>query len=401
MIDIYSHPVWKGVSRFKKPAHLLRIFLARQYSKFIPQTKFIGVTGSVGKTTTVSACQAVLSQQFATISTLDTVKGVPNLDTVFSLPMTILRANHKVEKIVLELGVEYPGEMDFYLTLVQPATAIVTRIANAHSEYLGDLEDIAREKGKLLEQLPQAGFAILNYDDLVVRKLSESTQAKVLYFGTDSKNCNVWASDIKIKDFSLEFGLHFGVERVSIKSKLLGLHFVYPLLAASALGISCGMPLTKIKKGLESINASEHRLQALEGYNDSIILDDTYNGAPVAIEQGLETLSRVPARRRIVVLGEMKELGLFSEQLHRKIAQKIYQEKPDLVFLGTGDTKYIADELLKLGFIADRLESNMKNPEIVNQLLKLLHRGDVVFVKGAHSVRLDEVVSRLVKLKKT
>lgn len=400
MIEINKHPVWRGVNPLKKPAHLLRLKLARQYSKMISQAKFIGVTGSVGKTTTVSACKEVLSQQFKTISSLDAAKDTPNLDMVFSLPITILRTRPSIEKVVLEMGIEYQGEMEFFLTLVHPQTAVVTRVANAHSEYLGGIENIAREKGRLVEQLPEGGAAILNYDDPLVRKMADHTRANVYFYGTDPEHCNVWASDIRIKDFELIFGLNFGVERIEVRSKLLGTHFVYPLLAAATLGVSCNMSLTKIKRGLEEVKPAPHRMQALDGFNDSVILDDTYNAAPVAVEQALETLSRVPAHRRIVVLGEMKELGPFSEELHRRLAQKIFQERPDLVFLGSGDTKYIADELLKLGFLSERLESNVKNPEIVSKLLKILSKGDVVLVKGAHSVRLDEVVSRLVKLKK-
>ena len=378
----------------------MRIFLARQYGKLLPSSKFIGVTGSVGKTTTVIASQAVLMQKYKTISTAQTHAEMPNLDTIFNLPMTILRVRPGIEKIVLEMGIEYKGEMDFYLHLIQPQTAIVTRIANAHSEFLGDVEEIASEKGKLVASLPAAGVAILNFDDPLVKKMAETTKAKVLYFGTNSKECHVWASDIKITNFQLSFGLNYGVESVEIKSHFLGLHQVYPLLAAATLGLEASIPLMKIKKALESIAPPEHRLQPLEGYNNSIVLDDTYNAAPIALDEALDTLSRVSAHRRIAVIGEMRELGEFSEKLHRLIARKIMKEQPDLVFLGIGDTKYIAEELLNLGWNQDRLEYNLKNPEIVNKLLQVLTKGDVVLVKGARANRLDEVVSRLVGLKK-
>src|SRR3989344_1975180 len=273
MIDINSHPIWRGINPFKKRGHLLRIFLARQYGKLLPSSKFIGVTGSVGKTTTVIASQAVLMQKYKTISTAQTHAEMPNLDTIFNLPMTILRVRPGIEKIVLEMGIEYKGEMDFYLHLIQPQTAIVTRIANAHSEFLGDVEEIASEKGKLVASLPAAGVAILNFDDPLVKKMAETTKAKVLYFGTNSKECHVWASDIKITNFQLSFGLNYGVESVEIKSHFLGLHQVYPLLAAATLGLEASIPLMKIKKALESIAPPEHRLQPLDGDNNSIVLD--------------------------------------------------------------------------------------------------------------------------------
>lgn len=398
MIDIKTHPIFKGTNPLKKHAHLARIYLAQKYAKMLTRDKFIGITGSVGKTSTVLACQAVLSQKFKTTSTLETDKKVPNLDMVFNLPMTILRVRPSTEKVVIEMGIEFPGEMDFYLSLVQPQTGIVTRIANAHSQFLGGVEDILKEKGKLIEQLPKEGFAILNYDDPLVRTLSTKTKAQVLSYGLTNE-ADVHASHIKVENFQLKFGINYGVERVDLKTKFLGRHMVYALLAAAALGISVGISLPKIKKALEAIEPADHRLKAFEGFNDSIILDDSYNAAPVAVEEAIETLSELPARRRIVVLGEMKELGEFSEKMHRQIAQKLYKEKPDLVFLGTGEANIIADELIKLGFIPERIDYNLKNSEIVNKLFKILAKGDVVLVKGAHSLRLDEVVDRLVKLK--
>lgn len=399
-MDISKHPIWQGntywgsINPIKKRAHLVRFFLARQYAKLFPREMFIGVTGSVGKTITTSACKQVLQEKFNTISTLT------NLDTILNIPITILKIRPKVKRVVLEMGVEYPGEMDFYLSLVKPAIAILTKISLQHSEFLGGLEDIAREKGKLITQLPEKGFAILNYDDPIVRKIADQTKAEVVFYGTDPKKCHVFAGKIRIVSFQTLFELNYGVERVEVKSNLLGTHQVYALTAAAALGVTQGLSLTTIKKGLEKVVPAEHRMQILNGFNNSIIIDDTHNGAFNAIEEAIETLNYLPARRRILVLGEMRELGEYCEKLHRLIAQKIYKEKIDLVLLGGGSTKYINDELIKLGFIPDRVMHNLQNPQIVSKLLKILAKGDIVLVKGARLTRLDEVVARIVKKQK-
>lgn len=398
--NINNHPVWKGVNPIKKQGHLVRLFLAKQYAKSIPREKLVGIIGSVGKTTTALASEAVLGQKYKTISTTQNSKLTSSLDPIFSIPITLLKVKKGVEKVILEMGIEYPGEMDFYLSIIKPKTAIVTRLSLEHSEFLGDLEQIINEEAKLIQSLPKDGLAILNYDDQLSRSLSEKTESQILFYGTDSQNCHVWADKIKIQDFVTSFELNYGVERVAVKSKLLGLHQVYPLLAAASLGISFDMPLITIKKGLELVEPAEHRLQALTGFNGSILLDDTYNAQPVAVEEALETLNHVPARRRIVVLGEMKELGAFSEKMHRNVAQQIFKQKIDLVFTGTGDTKYILDELNKLGFPDERIEGNLQNPQIVSKLLKVLVKGDVVLVKGAHSTKLNEVVEKLVRLQK-
>lgn len=352
---------------------------------------FIGVTGSVGKTMTTQAAVAVLSLKYNTLST------TPNLDPFLNIPLTILKIKPKVKKVVLEMGVEYKEEMDYYLSLVKPKVCIITRISFAHTEYLNSIEEIIEEKGKLVEQIPPDGVAILNWDDPNCRKMAEKCKGEVVFYGLDQKNCNVWAGNIKIENFRTSFELNYGVERVQINYQLLGDHQVYPALAAAALGIVEGIPLTTIKKGLESIFATEHRLVPIPGPNGSIILDDTYNSSPVAVEAAIDTLLKVPARRRVLVLGEMRELGKHSERLHRSLAQKIYKEKIDHVILGQGEALFIAEELKSLGYLDERLDSGLQNSQIVGKLLNILSKGDVCLIKGSRAVRLDEVVKRITK----
>lgn len=397
-MDIVSHPIWEQLTPyktkipgFKKPLHLLKIYLARQYAKLYSQEIFIGVTGSVGKTTCIQAALSILSQKYKTLATL------PNLDPILNIPSTILQIKPGIKKVILEMGIEYPGEMDFYLSLAQPQTVVITKIAYAHSEYLGNLDEITKEKGKLVEQLDEEGVAILNWDDPPCRKLAKGCRGTIVYFGTDPQNCTVWAGNIKLEDFKTTFELNLGVERVKVNFKLLGLHFVYPALAAAAIGVVNNVPLTKIKLALEDFEPSEHRMQTFSGPNGSLILDDTYNSSPAAVEAAIDTLLQISARRRVLVLGEMRELGAYSDQLHRQIAQKIFKEKIDLCFFGQGDAQIIAEELKSLGFWEERVESNLQNSQIVAKLLKNLGKGDVVLIKGSRAVRLDEVVKRITK----
>lgn len=399
-MDIFSHPIWEQVTpyktkipTYKKPLHLLRIYLARQYTRLYSKDLYIGITGSVGKTTCVQAAASVLSQKFKTLSTF------PNLDPVLNIPATLLQVNPGVKKVLLEMGIEYKGEMDFYLSLVRPNTVIFTKIAYAHSEYLGNLDEIIEEKGKLIEQLDDSGVAILNWDDNISKKLAKKCRGSVIYYGSDPQNCTVWAGNIRVENFKTTFELNLGVERVKVNFPLLGSHQVYPALAAATLGVVNDIPLTKIKLALESVRPSEHRMQIVAGPNDSIILDDTYNSSPAALDSAIDTLLQVSARRRVLVLGEMRELGKYSEGLHRQIGQKIFKEKIDLVYLGQGDAQFIAEELKSLGFWEEKVEANLQNSQIVGKLLKNLGKGDVVLIKGSRAVRLDEVVKRIAKNK--
>lgn len=389
--NIDKHPIWKKIQPFKIPLHKFRFSVARNYAKLYSGERFIGITGSVGKSTTSLCCYFVLKQKF------NVLKTVNNLDTIFNLPITLLKVRPKIQKVILELGVEYPNEMDFYFSMVRPATAIITKIAPQHTEFLGGIEGIVNEKSKLVKQLPETGTAILNWDDINVRKMADLTKAQIIYYGTNPKTCHIWASNIRIENYKTVFELNYGVERVEVQMNLIGEHYVTSALAAAALGLHNGMLLMHIKKGLEEVTAGEHRMQLLNGQNNTMILDDTYNNAPAALEAALDVLNKLPAGRRILVLGEMRELGDLTKKMHQQIAQKIYSEKVDFVLLGQGDTKYISEELKSLGYPENRLEENLSNSQIVSQILQLGKKGDLILVKAARSIRFDEIVKRISK----
>lgn len=363
-----------------KQIQQLKVYLARQYAKLFKQEMFIAVTGSFGKTACIEAIREVLSQKYKTISTQ------ANADPVQAVPSVILKINPSIQKVVLEMGTENQSDMDFYLSIIKPQIAVVTKT-----------KEITEEENKLVRSLDKDGVAVLNYDDSYCRGLAKECGGTVAYYGTDSANCTLWAGNIKVENFATTFELNFGVERIKVDFQLLGLSNVYAALAGALVGIVSGVPLTRIKFALDSIKPLEHHLQVVSGPNGSILLDDTYNSSPDTLEEAIDTLLILPARRRIVVLGEMRGLGDFSEKLYRGIAQKIYKEKLDFVFLGQGDTEFIADELNSLGYRDDRIESNLGNSEIVSKLLRVLDKGDVCLIKGSGAIRLDEVVKRIKK----
>ncbi len=364
------------------PIFFLRNYLARQYAKLYPREMFIGVTGMVGKTACVAACNAVLSKKYKTLTTK------PGLEPSLNIPSTILKLNPKIKKVVLEMGVKNEMEMDFYLSLVKPKVVILTECGS---------DGVLKGAEKLFESLGKDGMAIVNWDDPNSRKLARNLKDNVVYFGRDSKNCTIWAGNIQIENFTTTFELNLGVERVKVNFKLLGLHQVYPALAAALSGVVCGIPLTRIKLALESIIPQEHELQAVAGPNGSVILDDTHHFTKSTFDSAIDTLLVVPARRRMVVLGGIKEQGEYFEKLQKYVAQKLYKEKIDFVFLGQGETQTIASELQSLGFWEERLEFNLQNSQLVAKLLKTLGKGDVCLLQGPFSVRLDEVVKRIAK----
>lgn len=390
-MEIKKHPAWKNVSGFKKPLHSAKFFIAKNMAALYPRSHFVAISGSVGKTTTKQLSLAILSQKYKTIATDD------NLDSFFNIPKTLLNLRPHIQKVILEVDSNSPGEADFFLSLVRPSTAVLTRISYFQNDILSEQNQTNLEEVKVVKQLPKDGFAILNWDDLFVRRLAEESQAQVIFYGTDPKNCHVWADKVKIEKGWTYFELNYGVERVGIELKLLGKQFITDALAAASLGISLGISLFNIKKALEKVDTSLHKMQLLEGLGSYLVLDDTYSSSPLSLIGAVDVLTSLPSKRKIAVLGEMKDIGVYSEELHRSVAQEIYKNRVDYLLLGPGDTKFLADELIKLGFPAERIDLNLTNPQMVSKILGNVGKGDLVLVKGSWTTRLDEVVKRITR----
>ena len=321
-------PIFDKNFYFKKPANLVKYYLSKQYVKLYSKDRFVAVCGSLGKTTTVRFSQKVLSQKFKTFSTQS------DKDHLFEVTSALLKINPSYKKVILEFG-GLLGEMDFYSSIILPKIVIVTNI---------NQDEVFNETNKLLSQLPSDGIAMLNWDDAFCKKLSKEINATVIYYGTDPQNCTVWAGNAKIENFKTTFELNLGVERVKVELSTLGIHQIYPALAAATLGVVSNIPLTKIKIALESTEGQDHKMQFHQGPNGSFLLDDTYSSSPIELDFAIDTLLQIPARRRILILGEMNNSIKYSPEDFRKIAEKIYKEKLDFVYLGQGFIKNVLDD---------------------------------------------------------
>lgn len=356
-------------------------FVAQKYIKFFPKSAFILVTGLVNRSTTIDALVSVLNQRFP-ISTITDINSVDDIDK------KILKLKPNVKKVILEFLPQKVNEAEQIMHLIKPSIVILTKTQN---------DQVALNN--LITQLPSETLLLANYDDIFSRKITENIKASVTFFGTDPDKCLVWAENFKIDDFSTTFEINYGVERVKANLKLLGIHNIYPAMAATTLALTLGLSLTSVKNALEKVEPQDHVLTALLGYNGSFVIDDTLKNTPFSVEAAIDTLMQIPARRHILVLGEIPNLGTDSENIHRKIARKIFKDKVDLVLLGLGDANFVVDELEKLGFISERVMANLQIPQMTSKLLKELRKGDVCLVKGDKISRLDEVVRRIATIK--
>ena len=351
--------------------------------------RVIGVTGSVGKTTTKELVAAVLSTRYRTFKT----EG--NYNNEIGLPLMLLKLTEAHERAVLELGFYQVGEIKFSCDLAHPHVGVVNNIYPVHLERAGSLENIARGKGELVEALPPApgGVAILNYDDPLVLAMRARTRARVVTYGLDPA-ADIWADNIESLGLGgIHFDLHHRNEALHVRVPLLGRHSVHTCLRAAAVGLVEGLTWQEIIEGLQSVGATQLRLVAVTGPQGSLILDDTYNASPESVVAALNLLHELEGRR-IAVLGDMLELGSYEETGHRVVGRRAREVADFLITVGPR-ARMMAEEARDAGLDPNAIVEVDDSEQALAYLRGLIRAGDVVLLKGSRGVKLDRIVPGL------
>lgn len=384
---MFNMNILGDVSSWKKPLHKSRTYIAKNYLKLLPEVEVIGITGSVGKTLTQNAIDAVLSQKF------EVAVGGENLDPTFRIPQTILSTKPWAQKVVLEYGVEKPGNMNHYLSIVKPKIAVVTTISPTHTKYFKDIEGVFNEKVKLVESLGKGDSAVLNADDPNVVRMAARTLGKIYWYGKKAKD------SVKISHFSQSlqgstFRLHYKSQKATVSWRAVGEHQLTSAYAAAAVGILEGLTLKQIAKGLSGVKLPGHRLTPTVTKNFNII-DDTYNSSPKAALEALKTFLKLSKNlHKIVVLGPMKDLGHLSVEEHRKLGVAIAKSKINILITYDKVAEIISKSAKKYGFLGKVINSD-STQEIVKEIKKLKKANSVILVKGSRHAHLERVVNGL------
>lgn len=391
--------VYREVKTWKKPLHASRANLARAYLKLLPNVEVIGITGSVGKTLTQNAIYSVLSQKFKT------VVGDENLDPTFRIPQTILKVRPWHQKIILEYGVEHPGDMDYYLSIAKPKIAVVTKITPTHTKYFKDTDGVFSEKVKLIEASDKNGYAVLNADDPLVVKMASNAQARLLWYGQKAhlrKSFGGQARDsVKISHFyqnlkGSKFRLHWHGQKGSVSWKVIGRHQLLSAYAAAAVGQISGLTLKQIAKGLSQVAPPEHRLNAISTKKINLI-DDTYNSSPEAAAEALVTLQDLGKRKeKIAVLGEMKDLGSLSKSAHMALGQKVARSSVKVLVTVGKVAQEIAMIAKKAGFTG-KIYKATHTQDATNFVKKISNSKTLILVKGSRHAHLERIVNGLLE----
>ncbi len=350
--------------------------------------RVIGITGSVGKSTTKELVADVLSRRYKT------VRSPGNLNNEIGLPLSLLRITEAHERAVLEMGFYIPGEIGLLCDIAKPQIGVVTNISEVHLERAGSMDAIVCGKGELVEALPPApeGVAILNYDEPLVRELAERTDARIFYYGL-SPEADLWASDVEGLGLEgLHCAIHHGEDVIHCRAPLLGRHSVHTILRAASVGIVEGLSWAEIIGGLQSTH-NQLRLVAVQTASGAMLLDDTYNAAPTSVIAALNLLDDLDGRK-IAVLGDMLELGEFEERGHRMVGARAAQVVDLLITVGER-AKWIAKEARSARLSENQVVELGDGDDVIEYLDEKVGEGDVVLVKGSHGMRLDRIVTAL------
>jgi UDP-N-acetylmuramoyl-tripeptide--D-alanyl-D-alanine ligase len=351
--------------------------------------RVIGITGSVGKSTTKEVVAQVLAERYRTL------RSPGNLNNEIGLPLSVLRLSSGHERAVLEMGFYVPGEIQFLCEIALPQVGVVTNIGTVHAERAGSQEVIARGKSELVQSLPAApeGAAILNYDDPLVRDMQRLTKARVLFYGL-SPEAELRADGVDGLGLEgIRFQLHYHGETLHVKIPMIGRHSVETALRAAAVGLVEGLAWPQILAGLRH-GHTQLRLVAVRSKNGALLLDDTYNASPESMLAALNLLSEIDGTRRIAVLGDMLELGQYEKQSHQMIGMRAAQVADLLVTLGPRAHMYAA-AARNSGVRAPRIMEFDESDEVVSWLLKNLRDTDVALLKGSHGLRMDRIVAEV------
>lgn len=353
-------------------------------ARFSPRV--VGITGSVGKSSTKELTWAVLRQRF------NTLKNPGNLNNEIGLPLTLLRLDISHERIVLEMGMYNLGEISELCAIARPHIGVVTNIGPTHLERLGTVQRIKQAKAELVQALPPDGVAVLNYDDPFVRAMAHETNARVFSYGLIPQ-VDLWASDIASEGLEgIRFVLHYQGEAIHAKVPLLGRHSVHTALRATAVGLIEGMTWHEIMTGLQD-SSVQLRLVSVPGINGSTLLDDTYNASPVSTIAALNLLDDLSGRK-IAVLGDMAELGDQEEEGHRRVGCRAADTVDLLITVGPR-AHLIADEARACGLATDAVTEVETNDQALAHLRQFVQPGDMVLVKGSRSMAMEEIVAAL------
>jgi UDP-N-acetylmuramoyl-tripeptide--D-alanyl-D-alanine ligase len=354
--------------------------------------QIIGITGSIGKSTTKETVANILERRYITL------RSEGNLNNEIGLPLTLLRLRGQHQRAVLEMGMYAVGEIQQLVGWAKPRIGVVTNVGPVHLERLGTIERIAEAKSELPLGLPLAedgGVAVLNRDDPLVWAMASITRARVFSYGLNPDS-DLWADEIESQGLDgIRFQLHRGKESYHVHLPMLGRHSVHTALRGAAVGLMDGLSWDEIIRGMQDARG-QLRLMVAPGLRDTTLIDDTYNASPDSTMAALNLLRDIAntSHRAVAVLGDMRELGAYEEEGHRLVGGRAAQVVDKLVAVGPR-ARWIAEEALASGMNPADVHPVSGNTDAIGILQGMIRPGDVVLIKGSRAAAMESIVDAL------
>ncbi len=357
--------------------------LLAAYYRSLFSIPVVGVTGSVGKTTTKEMVYAVLSEKY------NTLKNEGNLNNEIGLPTTVFRMNADYEAAILEMGMSAFGEISRLSQVAQPNIGIISKIGVSHIEHLGSREGILKAKLEILDGLKPGAPLVINGDDDLLSTV-ELTDRRVIRFGIENSRCDYLATDIKQGDKETSFTVVFAGKAQAVTIPTVGIHNVYNALSAFAVGIYLGVSPEQAAQGLSKYVTSGMR-QRVSDFGGITVVEDCYNASPDSMRAAVQVLKGMNAKTKALVFGDMLELGEISADAHREIGTLAARCGIDRLYT-YGDMAALAAETASANGIAFARSFNDK-AELAAQLKKDICTGDAVLFKASRGMKLEEVIN--------
>lgn len=353
----------------------------------------VGITGSVGKTSTKGMIASVLNQEY------NTLKTEGNYNNEVGVPLTLFRLTDDTEAAVIEMGMSDFGEISRLTNITKPDTAVITNIGVSHMENLGSREGICKAKLEILEGLPLDGTVILNGDDDLLWAKNGDLDYETLYFGIENKSCDVIAKNIKLYSCGSEFEVRIDGRDYKFETNVPGIHHIYNALAAILVGYKYNIKTESMIKGVHDFRPEGLR-QVKKEYDDYTVINDCYNACPDSMESGMDVLvltanEKGAQARRVACLADMLELGEMSELQHRKVGQMCVEKNIDCLITIGEMAKYIAESAEENGMNPSDIYVFDDNASAIAKLHNIIKKGDVVWIKGSRGMHLEEIASAL------
>lgn len=361
-----------------------------KYYRSLFDIHFIGVTGSVGKTTTKDMIHAVLSIKY------NTLKTEGNFNNDLGLPRTLFNLNNKTEVAVIEMGMSNKGEIKYLADILNPSIAVISNIGMSHIMNFKNQTGIFNAKMEITNNFNKDNILIINGDDKYLKKLRDKKKEYKLYSYGFNINNDIYCKSYEINQSEIDFICVYNKKEYSFSIPTIAKHNIYNSLASILIGFLSNMTQEEITKGLAKFKQSKERLN-IENINKLHIINDAYNASSMSMISALDVLSSFKTRK-IAVLGDILELGKYSEAEHRKVGKMIGKDIDLIITIGN-DSNYIINEAIKKGYPKERTYHFKTNEEAKELLLDLILKDDTILVKASHGIHLEEVVDFLKDMK--